>query len=136
VRRTVPPSAEIEEQIDGLLAVGVGEKPRESLSELARLGARLIIQRAVEDEFDAWLGRARYERRPDYQRGLRNYGSGLRNGFRPRKVQTLEGELEVELPQVREAAEPFVSKLFPCSTKDRMRYAGSEPTTDEEVSAA
>jgi hypothetical protein len=22
-----------------------------------------------EDEFDAWLGRARYERRPDYQRG-------------------------------------------------------------------
>jgi putative transposase len=117
VRRTVPPSAEIEEQIDRLLAVGVGENPRESLSELARLGARLIIQRAVEDEFDAWLGRARYERRPEYQRGLRNYGSGLRNGFRPRRVQTLEGELQVEIPQVREAAEPFVSKLFPCSTK-------------------
>jgi putative transposase len=117
VRRTVPPSAEIEAQIDQLLAVGVGENPRESLSELARLGARLIIQRAVEDEFDAWLGRARYERRPDHQRGLRNYGSGLRNGFRPRRVQTLEGELEVEIPQIREAAEPFVSRLFPCSTK-------------------
>ena len=117
MRRTVPPSAEIEGQIDRLLAVGVGENPRESLSELARLGARLIIQRAVEDEFDAWLGRARYERRPDYQRGLRNYDSGLRNGFRPRRVQTLEGELRVEIPQVREAAEPFVSKLFPCSTK-------------------
>jgi putative transposase len=110
VRRTVPPSAEIEEQIDQLLAVGVGENPRESLSELAKLGARLIIQRAVEEEFDAWLGRARYERRPEYQRGLRN-------GFRPRKVQTLEGELEVEIPQVREAAEPFVSKLFPRATK-------------------
>jgi transposase-like protein len=95
----------------------VGENPRESLSELAKLGARLIIQRAVEDEFDAWLGRARYERRPDYQRGLRNYDSGLRNGFRQRKVQTLEGELSPEIPQVREAAEPFVSKLFPCSTK-------------------
>jgi putative transposase len=77
----------------------------------------LIIQRAVEDEFDAWLGRARYERRPAHQRGLRHYGDGLRNGFRPRRVQTLEGELEVEIPQVREAAEPFVSKLFPCSTK-------------------
>src|SRR5207249_7214254 len=101
VRRTVPPSAEIEEQIDRLLAVGVGENPRESLSELAKLGARLIIQRAVEDEFDAWLGRARYERRPDYQRGLRNYGSGDRNGYRPRRVQTAEGELEVEIPQVR-----------------------------------
>jgi putative transposase len=117
VRRTVPPSAEIEARIDQLLAVGVGENPRESLSELARLGARLIIQRAVEDEFDAWLGRARYERRPDYQRGLRNYGSGLRNGFRPRRLQTAEGELEVEIPQVREAAEPFVSKLFPRGTK-------------------
>jgi len=110
VRRTVPPSAEIEGQIDRLLAVGVGENPREALSELAKLGARLIIQRAVEDEFDGWLGRARYERRPDDQRGLRN-------GFRPRTVQTLEGELEVEIPQIREAAEPFVSKLFACSTK-------------------
>ena len=69
MRRTLPPSAEIEARIDELLAVGVGENPRESLSELARLGARLIIQRAVEAEFDAWLGRARYERRPDYQRG-------------------------------------------------------------------
>jgi putative transposase len=117
VRRTVPPSAEIEAQIDQLLAVGVGENPRESLSELAKLGARLIIQRAVEDEFDAWLGRARYERRPDYQRGLRNYENGLRNGFRPRKLQTAEGELRVEIPQVREAAEPFVSKLFPRGTK-------------------
>jgi transposase-like protein len=110
VRRTVPPSAEIEEQIDELLAVGVGENPREALSGLAKLGARLIIQRAVEDEFDAWLGRARYERRPEYQRGLRN-------GSRPRKVQTAEGELSVEIPQVREAAEPFVSKLFPRGTK-------------------
>jgi putative transposase len=117
VRRTVPPSAEIEEQIDRLLAVGVGERPRESLSELARLGARLIIQRAVEDEFDAWLGRARYERRSDDQRGLRNDGSGLRNGFRSRRLQTAEGELEVEIPPVREAAEPFVSKLFPRGTK-------------------
>jgi putative transposase len=117
VRRTVPPSAEIEEQIDQLLAVGVGDNPRESLSELAKLGARLIIQRAVEDEFDAWLGRARYERRPEYQRGLRNYESGLRNGFRPRRVQTAEGELSVEIPQVREAAETFASKLFPRTPK-------------------
>jgi putative transposase len=117
VRRTVPPSAEIEAQIDRLLAVGVGENPRETLSELARLGARLIIQRAVEDEFDAWLGRARYERRPEYQRGLRTFGSGLRNGFRARTVQTAEGELEIEIPQVREAAETFASSLFPRGIK-------------------
>src|SRR5471032_842403 len=92
VRRTVPPSAELEEQIENLLAVGVGENPRESLSELARLGARLIIQRAVEQEFDAWLGRARYERRP-------GSAPGMRNGFRRRRLQTGEGELPVEIPQ-------------------------------------
>src|ERR671931_1366423 len=109
VRGTVPPSAGIEARIDRLLAVGVGENPRESVSELARLGVRLIIQRAVEDEFDAWLGRARYERRPEAP-------PGLRNGFRPRRLQTAEGELSVEIPQVREAAEPFVSKLFPRGT--------------------
>jgi putative transposase len=117
VRRTVPPSAEIEARIDELLAVGVGENPRESLSELARLGARLIIQRAVEDEFDAWLGRARYERRADSERGLRNDDSGLRNGFRSRSVQTAEGELRIDIPQVREAAETFASKLFPRTPK-------------------
>ena len=76
------------------------------LSELARLGARLIIQRAVEDEFDQWLGRARYERKPEA-------GPGKRNGFRARHLQTGEGELRIEIPQAREAAIPFVSKLFP-----------------------
>ena len=110
MRRTVPPSAEIEQRIDGLLAVGMGDDPRGALSELAKLGARLIIQRAVEEEFDAWLGRARYERRPEAE-------PGKRNGYRPRRLQTAEGELEVEIPQVREAAEPFVSKLFPRGTK-------------------
>jgi putative transposase len=110
VRRTVPPSSEIEAQIDQLLAVGVGDDPRAALSHLAKLGARLIIQRAVEEEFDAWLGRARYERRPDG-------AEGMRNGFRSRTVQTAEGELCVEVPQVREAAAPFVSRLFPRGTK-------------------
>jgi transposase-like protein len=113
VRRTVPPSAEIQANIDELLGKGLVDDPQKMLSELARLGARLIIQRAVEEEFDTWLGRARYERRPGRQRGLRNYESGMRNGFRPRHVQTVEGELRIEIPQVREAAQPFVSKLFP-----------------------
>src|SRR3954449_6824881 len=110
VRRTVPPSAQIEAEIDQLLAVGVGDDPRAALSQLAKLGARLIIQRAVEEEFHAWLGRARYERPPDC-------AEGMRNGFRARTLQTAEGGLSVEIPQVREAAAPFVSRLFPRGTK-------------------
>ena len=37
----------------------------------------------------------------------------MRNGFRRRRVQTAEGELQIEIPQVRQAAETFASKLFP-----------------------
>jgi putative transposase len=115
VRRTVPPSTEIEQEIDGLLAGGiVAGEPEGPLSELARLGAKLIIQRAVEEEFDAWLGRARYERCPEAP-------PGRRNGWRPRRVQSAEGEIEVEVPQAREAAEPFTSKLFPRGSQRLLR---------------
>src|SRR5438270_3658274 len=106
VRRTVPPSMEIQAEIDKLLGQGLVDDPQKMLGELARLGARLIIQRAVEEEFDTWLGRARYERRPEAL-------PGKRNGFRPRHLQTGEGELRIEIPQVRETVRPFVSKLFP-----------------------
>jgi hypothetical protein len=58
VRRTAV-GGDAKPRIEQTLSVRVGENPRESLSELARLGARPIIQRAVEDEFDTWLGRAR-----------------------------------------------------------------------------
>jgi len=118
VRRTVPPSAEIERKIDDLLAGGVaaGESGG-PLSELAKLGAKLIIQRAVEEEFDSFIGRARYERNPEAP-------PGKRNGWRPRRVQAAEGQIEVEVPQLREAAEPFTSKLFPGGSK---RLLTTEP---------
>jgi putative transposase len=87
------------------------------VSELAKLGARLIIQRAVEDEFDAWLGRARDERRPEHQRGLRNYESALRNGFRSRTVQTRGGRAVGGDPAGPGAAETFAPKLFPRTPK-------------------
>ena len=58
MRRTVQPSSEIQASIDKLLGRGMVDDPQKMLSELARLGARLSIQRTVEDEFDAlstWL---------------------------------------------------------------------------------
>jgi hypothetical protein len=77
VRRTVPPSAEVQASIGKLLARGMVVDPQKLLSELARLGARLIIQRAVEEEFDTWLGGAGYVRWPERQRGLRNFDAGF-----------------------------------------------------------
>ena len=83
MRCTVPPSAEIQAEIDKLLGKRLVDDSQKLLSELGRLGDRLIIQRAVEEEFDTWLGRARYARRPERERGLKNSEARLRNGFRP-----------------------------------------------------
>ena len=76
-------------------------------TELGRLGAQLILQRAVEEEVTQFLGRAHYQRAP----GLP--GKGYRNGTRPRRVYTAEGELVVQVPQVRNAVERFVCRTIP-----------------------
>jgi transposase-like protein len=48
---------------------------------------------------------------------------GKRNGYRPRRLRTGEGELVVEVPQVREAWALFTSELF----RRRKRFLASEP---------
>ena len=100
----VAPSARLEAQIAELLGSGLGEVG-EQLFELGRLGARLALQRAVEDEVTAFLQRARYERTAE--------AKGSRNGTRPKAIQTAEGELSIAMPQVRGTAEQFVSKVIP-----------------------
>ena len=56
----IAPSAVLEAQIADVLSRGIDDN--EQLAELGRLGTRLVLQRAVEDEVAAFLGRARYER--------------------------------------------------------------------------
>jgi transposase-like protein len=60
-----------------------------------------VLQKAVEEEEAAFVGRAPYERTPEAR--------GPPNGNRPRQVQTAEGELEIQVPQIRGAAGKFVS---------------------------
>jgi putative transposase len=57
----IAPSARLEAQIAELLTQGLADDSQR-LAEVGRLGARLVLQRAVEDEVTAFLGRARYER--------------------------------------------------------------------------
>ena len=68
--RRIAPSVEIEAAIEAALTGGIAGP--DQLSELGRLGAQLILQRAVEDELEAFLHRARYARNPD--------AAGSRNG--------------------------------------------------------
>ena len=57
-------AASIEDLLGGL---GDGEQ----LAEIVRLGARLVLQRAIEEEVTAFLGRARYERTSGGSEGRR-----------------------------------------------------------------
>src|SRR5215472_16002638 len=109
----IAPSARLEAQISELLGDELAANA-EKLAELGRLGARLVLQRAVEDEVTAFLWRARYQRT--------DVASGSRNGTRPKAVQTAEGEISIDMPQVRGTAERFISRVFPDSrTVIRMR---------------
>jgi len=77
----IAPSARLESKIAELLASGITDA--DGLTAIGRLGAQLILQRAVDEEVTAFLRRARYERTPE--------AVGSRNGVRPRRVQTAEG---------------------------------------------
>jgi putative transposase len=103
VQKRIAPSANIEAVLDELFSDGVADA--EKLAEIGRLGAQLVLQRAIEEEVTAFLGRARYQRTPAAR--------GSRNGVRPRRVQTGEGELEIQVPQLRDTAEQFVSRVIP-----------------------
>jgi transposase-like protein len=102
----IAPSVRLEAQIAELLGDELAANA-EKLAELGRLGARLVLQRAVKDEVTAFLGRARYERAAE--------AGGSRNGTRPRSVQSAEGEIKIDMSQVRGAAERFISRVFPDS---------------------
>jgi hypothetical protein len=73
VDRRIAPSTRIEEAIEAVLLDGISGP--DQLSQLGRLDAQLILQRAVEEEVAICLGRARYERTPE--------AAGSRNGTRP-----------------------------------------------------
>ena len=100
----IAPSVRLEQQIEEVLTNGFDDKG-EHLAELGRLGARLVLQRAVDEEVAAFLGRARYQRTPT--------ATGSRNGTRPKPIQTAEGEISIAMPQVRNTAERFVSQVIP-----------------------
>jgi transposase-like protein len=66
------------------------------IETVGRLGARLILQQALEDEVSEFLGRRRYERAEE--------AVGDRNGYEPRTVKTTAGPLHLERPRIRDAS--------------------------------
>ena len=74
----VAPSERFRVELDEALA-GV-EHEQDPVETIGRLGARLILQQALEDEVTEFLGRARYERSGETV--------SYRNGYEPRTVKT------------------------------------------------
>jgi len=106
--RRIPPGEQIRQQIDELLNNGI-EAQDSPLGVLLHLGAQVVVQEALERETTERLGRAWYHhRRPGEP--LR----GHRNGYEPGRLQTAEGEVVVQVPQVRNWAEegPYRSRLM------------------------
>jgi len=82
-----------------------GLKQRSSLAELTRIGARMMLEVAVEEELTAFLGRDYYERRDDQE--------GSRSGSKPRTIKIGSGDIEIGMPKVRDAGGPFHSEILP-----------------------
>jgi len=60
---------------------------RNSLVELTKIGARMMVQVALEEELRAFLGRDWYERRSNGQ-------EGIRAGSKPRTVKVGCGDIK------------------------------------------
>src|SRR5215216_4699682 len=78
------------------------------LEDVARLGARLIIQTAVEAEVTEFLGRARYQRAANTQ----DARPGARNGYCPTTIKTTAGPVTIDRPKLRGTTERFALRLF------------------------
>ena len=99
----VAPSERFGRELDELLAGVDGEA--DPIERIGRLGARLILQQALEDEVSEFLGRARYERADECV--------SHRNGYERRRVVTTAGPVELERPRVRNAQQlGFESRIL------------------------
>ena len=102
----VSPTDRIRHHIDELFADG---RPLpEILEEVARLGAQLLMQAALEAEVTEFLGRDRYQRAA----ACEDARPGSRNGYREVSVKTTAGPVGLARPKLRGTSEAFASRLF------------------------
>jgi putative transposase len=99
----VSPTERIRAQIDQLFTTD--RDLGEVLEDVARLGARLLLQTALEVEVTEFLGRDRYAR------GERTR-AGYRNGHTELTVKTTAGPITLARPKLRGTSEPFASRLL------------------------
>lgn len=100
MRRKITPGERFRQALMGAVAGA-----QESFSGYCRLAAQAMLQTAMEIEATEFIGRASYERREEDE-------ALYRNGYKRRSVATGEGAIELQVPQTRDGAEPFQTRII------------------------
>jgi putative transposase len=102
----VSPTERIRGHIDELFASG--KQLPEILEQVARLGAQLLMQAALEAEITEFLGRDRYQRAA----ACEDARPGSRDGYRELTVKSTAGPVQLSRPKLRGTTEAFASRLI------------------------
>jgi putative transposase len=102
----IPPSQKIHKKAEELLNKGL-EGEADVTTLILRLGIERVVQEMVDQEVTDYLERDHYQRRRPEQEHR-----GYRNGYEPGRMRTAEGEIVVQVPQVRDAPETYRSRLM------------------------
>lgn len=103
--KRVPPSMEKRKELNRLLNGELDLDGRAFVGLLIRLIVEYFLQKLLEDEQTAVLGRERYDRNDDA-------GGPSRNGYENGRIRTAEGVFRVRLPQIRGLGRPFQSAIW------------------------
>jgi transposase-like protein len=109
VTTRVSPIEQLRAEIDDLF--GESDEARQlgdTLEEVARIGARLLLQTVLEAELAEFLGRNRYERRA----AATEARAGSRNGHSNLTVKTTAGPVVLKRQKLRGTSDKFTSRLL------------------------
>jgi len=99
----VSPTERLPAEIDAVFAEG--NDLAGAIERVAQLGARLLLQTALEAEITMFLGRERYER----QLLAEDARPGMRNGYCDVTVKTTAAPVTLQRPKLRGTTERFAS---------------------------
>jgi hypothetical protein len=105
-RRIIPMKKILSKKARKVIEDGVQEfMNMPPLTELTKIGARMMLRSALEEEVTAYLQRDYYERNAEAKES--------RSGTKPRSVKIGSGDIGIKMPLVREAGGPFHSRILP-----------------------
>src|SRR3954471_14315139 len=105
VSKRVTPSERLRAEVDEVFAGGADLAT--AIEEVARIGARLLLQTAIESEATEFLRRERYARAACCE----DARPGMRNGYCDMTIKTTAGPVTLSRPKLRGTTEVFASRL-------------------------